>query len=119
MPGIFGFYIANLATFEYPAEIPIMTSIINVKRAIPDGAPDHTFVIVHGLEDSLWLPQQTRHLPDRHLKVHLREFEQPLEKTRHSQARTPVSAITRRTSVLSRDGNMGIHLPEVWRTSQI
>lgn len=105
-------------------------------------------MIVHGLEDSLWLPQQACHLPDRHLKVHLREFEQPysfehrhintgsfneqriapykiersltgtyipLEKTRHSQARTPVSAVTRRTGVLSRDGDVGIHLPEIWR----
>jgi hypothetical protein len=34
-----------------------------------------TYMVVHGLEDFLWRNQQRCHLPNGHLKVHLRELE--------------------------------------------
>lgn len=42
-----------------------------------------TYVIVHGLEDSLGLKQQACHFPDSHLKVHLGELEQPYSNNQH------------------------------------
>jgi hypothetical protein len=48
-----------------------------------------TYMVVYRAKDLLRSYDQAHHLPDGHLKVHLRELEQALEETRHMKALVP------------------------------
>ena len=49
------------------------------------------YIIVNRAKDTLRRHDQVPHLPRRHLKVHLRPLEQPLEEARHAHLLLPAS----------------------------
>jgi len=74
-----------------------------------------TLVVYHGSEDFLRREEETRHLPYRHLKVHLRELEESLEEPGHAQRavallpRGDAAECAARVRVVPGKGYRGIH----------
>jgi hypothetical protein len=70
-------------------------------------------VVVYRSEDLLWSYDQAHHLPDGHLKVHLRELEQALEEARHVEAlitrRRRAAECRRGCGVVPWEGDVRIH----------